>query len=527
MEVESGVGWQTSAPQVLVLDLDSMGSGEAIDPLPDMLQNVILLSLASGTSGPTLIPSLAIYAIRRNSVITVMQSTTLVPAAWGEISASILRLRELLREFKFGEPASSVDPQTIEECLETILNKENKDAAPRNLRVQMITQRIEDVSKAVRIFIEWPKSFQPIRLIVPETDLDEESFDEKNLEVVFFRNSDQLSGVLKQGYLMEGMSRTKLAIEVKSKGNSEMLWFDLHRRTINLEQINNPLFKDGKTANFRGICFVREDGLCDTVTSGDTYLAVPSSSSSLSWPEQQENKNNVILLHRELFAYGNCLIVQSERNFFVLRTLGSSSLFGLKRLSSAETLMPLPVYKEPTQTHGGWRLLNIMKDLPREEVYNPLEYRTNLIPELETWALASGRKRQYSTSYQSQGNDRKKAQAVSKSFQAQNSFYDCLSVDADPLEILGENTSYSLGGAVSGRGGAVSGRGGAVSGRGGATSSVGGNGPMKHTFAAWTGRVRGQPRGGRGQPSGGRGQPSRGRAAPRSRAKKTPFYIAE
>ena len=79
MEVESGVGWQTSAPQVLVLDLDSMGSGEAIDPLPDMLQNVILLSLASGTSGPTLIPSLAIYAIRRNSVITVMQSTTLVP----------------------------------------------------------------------------------------------------------------------------------------------------------------------------------------------------------------------------------------------------------------------------------------------------------------------------------------------------------------------------------------------------------------------------------------------------------------
>jgi len=211
----------------------------------------------------------------------------------------------------------------------------------------------------------------------------------------------------------------------------------------------------------------------------------------------------------------------------VLRTLGSSSLFGLKRLSSAETLMPLPVYKEPTQTHGGWRLLNIMKDLPREEVYNPLEYRTNLIPELETWALASGRKRQYSTSYQSQGNDRKKAQAASKSFQAQNSFYDCLSVDADPLEILGENTSYSIGVAVSGRGGAVSGRGGAVSGRGGATSSVGGNGPMKHTFAAWTGRVRGQPRGGRGQPSGGRGQPSRGRAAPRSRAKKTPFYIAE
>jgi len=68
----------------------------------------------------------------------------------------------------------------------------------------------------------------------------------------------------------------------------------------------------------------------------------------------------------------------------VLRPL-AGNLLGLRRLSTVETILPVPEVTGSISIAGTAKLMNIMNDLPEDELFNPLQYKSNVLPRLEAW----------------------------------------------------------------------------------------------------------------------------------------------
>ena len=64
MELDRCLESRGPAPQVLVLDLDSLHPEEQVDSIPEILKTIVLLTLAASSSGQTFSTSLSIYIVR-------------------------------------------------------------------------------------------------------------------------------------------------------------------------------------------------------------------------------------------------------------------------------------------------------------------------------------------------------------------------------------------------------------------------------------------------------------------------------
>ena len=64
MEIEESFISREPIPHLIFLDLDSPNLLDHVDSLPENLQSILLLTLASVASGSNHIPSISIYCIR-------------------------------------------------------------------------------------------------------------------------------------------------------------------------------------------------------------------------------------------------------------------------------------------------------------------------------------------------------------------------------------------------------------------------------------------------------------------------------
>jgi len=382
MELENCLSKKSFGSHHLIVDLASLHPNDEVDGLVESLRNILLILLGKNDSCE--MPSLIITLIWDDKLDIVLDARPLKKQMWNQISASLDKIKTSVRKLKHSLPEelNAKSSLGLEESLEKAVR--DKTIMPQ-LQVLVITRREDDVMHALTLTLDWPKDMLPIKLLTPNHTSDR--YSTSSLRVTRLASSFDLDMFLKQSMLKEHTSRYDLSLELTSRGSKETILLDVHRRSVNLEFTNSSLIPgegEVKLSSLKGIRVVKESGLCESVLCGDMYFLSPTACRQLDLIQHQENGRNFGMLLHSLEGRAGCLIVESARNLYVLRPL-AGNLLGLRRLSTVETILPVPEVTGSSSIAGTAKLMNIMNDLPEDEMFNPLQYKSNVLPRLEAW----------------------------------------------------------------------------------------------------------------------------------------------